>query len=62
MQNGFFGIEIGGTKLQVVAADESLNIRERHRFAVVKTEGAAGIRKHIEEAAALLLKTWRPMG
>jgi glucokinase len=60
-KKGFFGIEIGGTKLQVVAADESLNIRERQRFSVSKEQGALGIRNHIERAIALLGKRWKPM-
>jgi glucokinase len=61
VQKGFFGIEIGGTKLQVVAADETLTIRERQRFKVAKEQGAAGIRTRIQEAITLLRKTWQPM-
>jgi glucokinase len=61
LEKGFWGIEIGGTKLQVVAADSSLKIRERQRFSVRKEHGALGIRKHIEEAMALLRKSWQPM-
>jgi glucokinase len=58
MQSGYFGIEIGGTKLQVVAADEGLTIRERKRFTVERARGAAGIRERIEEALHELRKTW----
>jgi glucokinase len=58
MQSGYFGIEIGGTKLQVVAADEALEICERKRFTVQRTRGAAGIRERIEEAIHELRKNW----
>jgi glucokinase len=43
------GIEIGGTKLQVVTGNGSDQLLSTHRFAVKKEEGAAGIRKMIEE-------------
>lgn len=46
----FAGIEIGGTKLQVVLGDENANILRRFRFAVDQSAGADGIRKHIEAA------------
>jgi len=41
------GIEIGGTKLQLVRGDETGRILQRHRFQVEARAGAAGIRKHI---------------
>ncbi|MGA0558831.1 ROK family protein [Larkinella sp. VNQ87] len=41
------GIEIGGTKLQLVAG-EGANIRHHIRYAVDKGRGAAGILQHIE--------------
>jgi len=50
------GIEIGGTKLQLVTGDESERIHERRRFAVNPTEGAAGIRRQIEQALPELLR------
>jgi glucokinase len=43
------GIEIGGTKLQIVGGDEAGTVVSAHRFSVDKAEGAAGIRKKIEE-------------
>jgi glucokinase len=46
----FIGIEIGGTKLQIVTGDKSAQINERFRFAVAKEEGGAGIRRQIESA------------
>ena len=61
VEKGFWGIEIGGTKLQVVAADTTLKIRERQRFSVTKEHGALGIRNHIEEAIGRLRKSWQPM-
>src|ERR1043166_2248789 len=43
------GIEIGGTKLQVVTGDASGTILERRGFTVERAEGAAGIRRQIEQ-------------
>lgn len=51
----FLGIEIGGTKLQLVLGDESARIRERRRLSVDATQGAAGIRRQIESALPELL-------
>lgn len=45
----FVGIEIGGTKLQVVLGDERARILDRSRFAVDPAQGAKGIRKQITE-------------
>jgi len=44
MTQSYLGIEIGGTKLQIVAGDESLEVRERRRITVDPAAGAAGIR------------------
>jgi len=52
----FLGIEIGGTKLQLVTGDESAAIRERRRLDVNPTKGAAGIRKQIERTLPELLR------
>lgn len=46
--NNFIGIEIGGTKLQLVLGDESARILERRRFSVDQAKGADGIRRQIE--------------
>jgi len=43
----FAGIEIGGTKLQIVLGDENANILERFRFQVDVSAGAEGIRRNI---------------
>jgi glucokinase len=40
----FAGIEIGGTKLQIVLGDDSANITKRFRFTVDQAAGADGIR------------------
>jgi len=47
--NAILGIEIGGTKLQIVAGDASGKIRVRQRFAVDRAAGGAGIRRQIEQ-------------
>src|SRR5437867_3220474 len=57
----YFGIEIGGTKLQIIAADELLKIHERLRFSVERGLGAAGIRKQIEQALSALRQRWQPL-
>jgi glucokinase len=53
----FIGIEIGGTKLQLVMGDGSATIKERIRYSINAAEGAAGIRKQIEEGIQKLLQT-----
>ena len=46
----FVGIEIGGTKLQLVVGSEDGGIIERFRFMVDAEEGAKGIKKQLREA------------
>ena len=46
----FLGIEIGGTKLQVVVGDDKATILERFRYTVDPQQGANGIRKQIQDA------------
>jgi glucokinase len=54
----FLGIEIGGTKLQIVVGDELARILERFRFSVSASEGGNGIRLQIEKTIlAILQKT-----
>jgi glucokinase len=50
MKKTFLGIEIGGTKLQIVSGDQYGRIERRQRYRVEASEGAAGIRRCIEEA------------
>lgn len=46
----FIGIEIGGTKLQVITANAALTIEQHLRYTVDAAVGAAGIRDQIEKA------------
>jgi glucokinase len=46
----FAGIEIGGTKLQLVLGGQSGEIVDRRKLAVEPARGAAGIREQIERA------------
>lgn len=50
------GIEIGGTKLQVVLGDPAGKIRERRKLAVDQDKGAAGIRRQIEHVIPEMLR------
>lgn len=56
----FIGIEIGGTKLQLVAGTGDGTILERQRATIVPTAGAAGIRSQIEALLPGLLQRHRP--
>lgn len=51
----FAGIEIGGTKLQLVTGDEKGAILERRKLTVEAGQGAPGIRRQIEAALPELL-------
>lgn len=51
------GIEIGGTKLQLVLGDKTGAIQRRLKLTVNPARGAAGIRLQIQEAIPGLLKT-----
>ncbi len=61
-QRNFLGIEIGGTKLQIVAGDESAAVIERQRFTVDRSRGGEGIRGQLEGALAGLVAKWKPAG
>jgi len=56
----YIGIEIGGTKLQLVAGEADGKIIERRKFAVDRTKGAVGIRHQIELGLRDLLLTQKP--
>ena len=60
-QTTFLGIEIGGTKLQVVVGDESATILDRQRFVVDRAKKSAGIRRHLERALNGLIARWKPV-
>jgi glucokinase len=55
------GIEIGGTKLQLVAGDETGQIRERRRLAVDRAAGGVGIRQQISAVLPELVSSHRPL-
>ena len=50
------GIEIGGTKLQLVLGDETGKICQRRKLAVDPSRGAAGIRQQIEQVLPEMLQ------
>ncbi len=50
MNSVFVGIEIGGTKIQVVTGDSQARILDRKRFVVDPAQGGGGIRDHIVKA------------
>jgi glucokinase len=54
------GVEIGGTKLQIVAGDSAGTITRRWRFTVVPQDGGLGIRKQIETALPEILAAVNP--
>ena len=60
MQNKFLGLEIGGTKLQIVTGNASAQILDRRRIVVDPAKSAAGIREHIKAALAELVPATQP--
>src|SRR6266850_5921232 len=56
----YLGIEIGGTKLQLVIGDENSKIVERRKSAVDQAQGGAGIREQIERVLPELIRTAKP--
>ena len=60
MNDRFLGIEIGGTKLQLVIGDADARILERRRLTVDKARGGAGIREQIQATLAELLPKFQP--
>jgi len=54
----FIAIEIGGSKLQVVAGTSTGEIVERRRYVVDRAAGGEGIRAQISEAVKGLMKQW----
>ena len=55
-QPAYLGIEIGGTKLQLVLGDERATILERQRCQVDKARGGAGIREQIARVIPNLIR------
>ncbi len=60
MQDSYLGIEIGGTKLQLVRSDAALTIQGRFRQSVDPDRGATGIREGIQEGIKTLLGGQEP--
>jgi glucokinase len=60
MEPGYLGIEIGGSKLQLVVGDENGSIQDRRRFVVDRAQGSAGIQRQIQSACAELQQQWQP--
>ena len=58
MKKTVLGIEIGGTKLQIVAGTSDGTVQERRRFTVDKGSGAEGIRAAIQQAVPELLNVF----
>jgi glucokinase len=57
----FAGIEIGGTKLQLVTGDENGKTLERRKLAVDAVKGASGIRQQIEKSLPKMLAGRKPV-
>ena len=55
----FLGIEIGGTKLQLVAGGPEAEIQHRCKLQVDPKLGAAGIRVQIKKALPELTRKWQ---
>lgn len=60
MATHVIGIEIGGTKLQVVAGTAAGDITDRRRFTVDRAAGRDGILRQLESALGELRAAWRP--
>jgi len=56
----FIGIEIGGTKLQIVSGNSNAMILEKHRMRVEKSKGADGIREKLAGPLKELIREHRP--
>jgi len=59
MDANILGVEIGGTKLQIVRGNRTGTIQKRFRFQVDRLHGAEGIRRHIEQTVRKLRKAHR---
>jgi glucokinase len=57
MEKLLLGIEIGGTKLQLVTGSRDLGIQNRRRFQVAPEKGGEGIREQISVALGEILPT-----
>ena len=60
MASTYLGLEIGGTKLQIVAGDDGAQIVERRRFRVQRELGGSGIREQLARAVPELVAKFQP--
>ncbi|HUL51196.1 MAG TPA: ROK family protein, partial [Candidatus Nitrosotalea sp.] len=60
MSKTFLGIEIGGTKLQIVAGENPTRILKRYRFGVDRNRGGEGIRAQLESALKEIVPDLKP--
>src|SRR5256714_7617479 len=60
MQRHYLGIEIGGTKLQIIVGDDSAKIIERRYLAVDRAKGGGGIRGQIKDTLTELIPAKKP--
>ena len=60
MSQLYLGIEIGGTKLQIVTGGADARIAQRQRSSVDPGFGAAGIRKQIETELSKIVRSEKP--
>lgn len=58
----FIGVEIGGTKLQLVAGRAGIGIVERRRLAVDREAGGEGIRRQLAAHLPGLVERHQPLG
>lgn len=58
----YLGIEIGGTKLQLVLGDENGKIQARRKLSVEREQGAQGIRRQIEDSLPELTRGHKAIG
>jgi predicted NBD/HSP70 family sugar kinase len=57
----FLAVEIGGTKLQIVAGQADGTILHRERLTVDRARGAEGIREQIATTVPKLISAWQPL-
>src|SRR5882672_7593095 len=60
MSDTYLGIEIGGTKLQIVTGDKTGRLLDRRRLNVNRQQGGLGIREQIQSTLTELLSTSKP--
>ena len=56
----YLGIEIGGSKLQIVSGKGAGRIQQRWRFTVDPRQGGTGIRRQLESALPEIVESSNP--